>query len=107
MKGVWAVLLCCQLVLVASAVALDQLQLVEEWRQWKNQHKKHYRTGEEERKRNSVWLANREFVNSHNSNWEAHGYSLSLNQLADLVRNLAEVYVQSHNLQFSLGLVAS
>ena len=85
MKTVCAVLLCCQL-MIASVLALDQLHL--EWLQWKNQHQKSYRSEREERKKHSVWLTNREFVSNHNSNWEEHGYSLSLNQFADLVRIL-------------------
>ena len=87
MKAVCVVVLCCQLV-VAVSLASEQLQLGEEWKQWKGQHKKAYRTGREDRKRHSVWLANREFVSNHNSNWEEHGYSLSLNQFADLVSPL-------------------
>ena len=100
MKTVCGVLLCYQLV-IASVLALDQVLLVEEWLQWKNQHKKGYRTKGEERKRHSVWLANREFVSSHNSEWEEHGYSLSLNQFADLVRHFVELQVGSNKSGFS------
>ena len=81
-EGVYVALMCCVLV-----VADSWNQVLEaEWRQWKGQHRKGYWSGREERERRSVWLANREFVNNHNVNWQQeHGYSLSLNQFADLV----------------------
>ena len=83
MRVVSAVLL-CQLVVV-SVAAVDQLQFVEEWQLWKTEHGKSYSGGREERERHAVWLENREFVLSHNADWQEHGYSLALNQFADLV----------------------
>ena len=80
--NVWLLLLSQ---LVAVAVAAEQLQFAEEWMLWKTQHQRSYSRGQEEVERHSVWLANREFVLTHNANWQEHGYTLALNQFADLV----------------------
>ena len=69
-----------------TAAKVQQLQFVEEWTLWKTKHGKSYDGAGEEGERHSVWLANREFVLSHNSNWQEHGFSLSLNQFVDMVR---------------------
>lgn len=79
-----ALLLCC-LVAVAAA-QVQQLQFVEEWTLWKQRHGKSYSGEREEGERHSVWMTNRDYVLSHNSNWQEHGFSLSLNHFADLVR---------------------
>lgn len=71
--------------LLGLAVAVEQLQFMEEWTLWKTEHQRRYSGEREELERHSVWLTNREFVLKHNAQWESHGYSLSLNQFADLV----------------------
>lgn len=82
MKVTVPVLLCH---LVALTAAAEGFQFVEEWMQWKTKHQRSYSAEREELERHRVWLANREYVLTHNTNWELHGYTLSLNQFADLV----------------------
>ena len=78
--------------LVAVAVTAEQLQFVEEWMLWKAEHQRSYSRGQEEVERHSVWLTNREFVLTHNANWQDHGYTLALNQFADLVSHVVRIY---------------
>ena len=88
MKFVCAAVLLWNLTGLAAVGASEQLQFVEEWMLWKAEHSKSYSGGKQEAQRHSAWLANRDFVLSHNSNWQEHGYSLALNQFADLVSTL-------------------
>ena len=59
----------------------------QEWRSWKEQHEKIYTDQVEEGVRRSTWLENKRLVEEHNKN-ESHGYTLSLNHFADLVRHI-------------------
>ena len=86
---VWVLLLSQ---LVAVAVPAEQLQFVEEWMLWKAEHQRSYSRGQEEVERHSVWLTNRELVLTHNANWQDHGYTLALNQFADLVSLVVRIY---------------
>lgn len=86
MKEVGILLVFCLLLVLVTA-AVEQLQFVKEWTLWKTRHGKSYGGEREEGERQSVWLANRDYILSHNSNWEEHGFSLSLNQFADMVRS--------------------
>ena len=71
--------------LVALAAAAERFQFVEEWTLWKTEHRRYYTSEREELERHSVWLANREYILTHNSHQTADGYTLALNQFADLV----------------------
>lgn len=59
--------------------------LQREWKAWKNLHSKQYLDHSQELTRQAVWLANREYINRHNSQADEHGYTLKMNHLGDLV----------------------
>ena len=58
----------------------------DEWDLWKAEQKKTYRHHHEEAKRYSVWLANRNAIEEHNSRAEECGFALKMNHLGDMVR---------------------
>lgn len=86
-----AVLVLHLVLLLTSVKATEQLQFIEEWILWKTEHHKSYSGEQDEIEKHSVWMANREFVINHNANWPEHGYSLALNQFADLVSMLLSI----------------
>lgn len=76
-----------RLMSLAIALALSSgLEFRREWHAWKAQHSRWYGSRGEELQRHKVWLRNREYILNHNKNVEHHGYSLSLNRFADLVK---------------------
>ena len=58
-----------------------------EWTSWKGEHKKIYNSYDEEKKRYSIWLDNRKYIEEHNNkNASKLGFTLKMNQFGDLVR---------------------
>ena len=76
-------------VLVLSVIVAvhgeNRLDHPEEWQLWKTEHGKSYGSQREELERHLVWLANREYINTHNKNAHVTGFTLHLNQYADWV----------------------
>ena len=71
---------------LAVAVSSVEYQYSTEWQKWKVEHNKSFLIEAEEIKRHSVWLTNKEYIDTHNSNADAFGYMLSMNQFGDYVR---------------------
>ena len=71
-------------VLCRAAVQI-RYEFVEEWRLWKTKHGKAYETQPVELERHLVWLSNRKYIESHNSNADIFGYNLAMNSFGDLV----------------------
>ena len=65
--------------------ALGRNSLHEEWRDWKERHGKAYVDEASERERRSTWRENYDLVAKHNRESRNHGFTLALNQFADLV----------------------
>lgn len=61
-------------------------ELLEEWEQWKTQYRKGYGHWVEELERHLIWASNRKYIEEHNANAEAFGYTLAMNHFGDLVR---------------------
>ena len=58
-----------------------------EWTSWKGEHKKIYKSYDEEKKRYSIWLDNKKYIEEHNNkNASKLGFTLKMNQFGDLVR---------------------
>lgn len=55
------------------------------WLEWKRQHAKSYDDHLSELERYVTWVSNKALIDSHNSLASSFGYSLALNQYADLV----------------------
>ena len=99
------------LILFAALVLLLQLvaakfEFTEEWELWKKvrcyfgmsrhsinyawqENEKEYSTDEEELQRHMIWEANKNYVDNHNEHADVFGFTLAMNQLADLVFSLA------------------
>ena len=56
------------------------------WHLWKKEHGKRYPCLEEEIKRQTIWLANKKYIDNHNQEAYKHGFTLKMNHLGDLVR---------------------
>ena len=72
-------------VLVAAVLCEVQYQHPEEWQLWKTEHEKSYGSQREELERHFVWLANREYINTHNANSDIFGFTLAMNHFGDMV----------------------
>lgn len=66
------------------------LEMREEWEQWQVAHGKKYLDVREMVESHSVWMANREYIEQHNTNAQLFGYSLRMNQFGDLVSMIFE-----------------
>ena len=60
-----------------------------EWHLWKSDHGKSYGNLKEELSKHLVWLGNKEYINQHNKYSHVFGYTLKMNHLGDMVRNLS------------------
>ena len=60
-------------------------QFPEEWKSWKTVHGKNYSSELDDLDRHLVWLSNKKYIESHNSFSHVFGYTLALNQFADMV----------------------
>lgn len=70
---------------VAVCVAELHYEFKEEWRLWKTDHGKSYRTDMEELERHLVWVSNKKYIEAHNANVEVFGYTLAMNSFGDMV----------------------
>ena len=66
---------------VASAVEYSA-----DWQEWKDLFGKSYECEHEELARYTVYVANKAYIEEHNKNADAHGYTLKMNEFGDLVR---------------------
>ena len=76
---------------VASAVEYSA-----DWQEWKDLHGKTYECEHEELARYTVYVANKAYIEEHNKNADAHGYTLKMNEFGDLVRPDPHVYFLFH-----------
>ena len=56
-----------------------------EWDLWKETYGKKYDCDDMELSRRTIWAANKVFVDTHNANAKTHGYTVEMNEFADLV----------------------
>lgn len=74
------------LVLLAALLSVSvAFQFTEEWELWKKKYSKGYETAEEELSRQITWESNKLRVENHNANADKYGYTLTMNQFADMV----------------------
>merc|ERR1711998_347317 len=70
----------------AAAGPLGDSEYETLWTQFKADHSKSYATTEEHSARFSVFKDNVDFIMSHNSRSEEHGFTVGINQFADMTR---------------------
>ncbi len=56
----------------------------EEWKLWKGGYNRSYFSLEEEKRRFSVWLDNKKYIDEHNQQ-QKHTYTLGMNHFGDMV----------------------
>ena len=79
------------LLVIASLVVLGSCApLVEEWESWKMYYNRKYNSKEEELQRQVIWQANKKYVEEHNAHKDKFGYSLKMNQFADMVGSFSQ-----------------
>ena len=49
------------------------------------EHEREYSSDEEELQRHMIWEANKNYVDNHNQHADEFGFTLAMNQFADLV----------------------
>ena len=73
-------------ILLAALLGVSvAFQFTEEWELWKKQFDKNYESDEEELSRHIIWESNRLYVENHNANADKYGYTLKMNEFADIV----------------------
>ena len=70
----------------SKSISSISYQFPEQWQAWKVDHLKNYTSQLEELDRHLVWLSNKKYIESHNAYSHIFGYTLELNQFADMVR---------------------
>jgi len=76
----------CAVIGFAASAPLGEEEYNSLWTQFKADHAKTYATTEEHDGRFSVFKDNVDFIISHNSRSEDHGYTVGINQFADMTR---------------------
>ena len=82
---------------ITAVLVQPTSSLHEKWRKWKNHHGKVYADDASESARRSTWEDNYKLVAKHNRNSSIHGFTLALNQFADLVSLYYKLLVISIN----------
>ena len=69
--------------LALAALSSANLQLKDEWEDWKREHGKSYADDLEESLRHAIWFQNYHYIEAHNTK---ESFKMGLNGFADLVR---------------------
>ena len=57
----------------------------EKWETWKKEYSQVYKSDNIEQSRCAIWEHNMQFVNQHNANSDEIGFTVEMNEFADLV----------------------
>ena len=74
----------CVLLALAAVATVHSFQFTAEWEQWKHDFARVYETAEEELHRHIIWEAHKVYVDEHNKISDKLGFTLAMNQFADL-----------------------
>merc|ERR1712159_672148 len=83
MRAVFALIACLGL---AAAAPLSESEYTSMWSAFKADFQKAYATAEEHEARFLTFKDNVDFINSHNSRADEHGFTVGINQFADMTR---------------------
>ena len=78
----------CVVVLLMSLAAVhvvSAFQYTEEWEAWKKEYGRSYESADIELRRQIIWESNMMFVNEHNAHADEFGFTVEMNEFADLV----------------------
>ena len=76
------------LVLALVALAAAKFEYTQEFQDWKVKYNKVYETKETELERQIIWESNKKFVENHNANSDKFGFTVAMNEFADLVSKI-------------------
>lgn len=72
------------LIVLCAVILVSGSNTDGEWRLWKARYGKNYETDLEELHRRTVWEANNKYVEEHNKNAKTWGFTVSMNEFADM-----------------------
>ena len=75
----------CLLLLALVALAAAKFEYTQEFQEWKVKYNKVYETTDAELARQIIWESNKKFVENHNANADKFGFTVAMNEFADLV----------------------
>ena len=81
----------CVVVLLISLAAVhvvSAFQYTEEWEAWKKEYGRSYESADIELRRQIIWESNMMFVNEHSAHADEFGFTVEMNDFADLVSKL-------------------
>ncbi|XP_003382719.1 PREDICTED: cathepsin L1-like [Amphimedon queenslandica] len=70
--------------LALVALAAARFEYTQEFQDWKVKYNKAYETKETELARQVIWESNKKFVENHNANSDKFGFTVAMNEFADL-----------------------
>ena len=70
--------------LLCTIAVTSAFDYTAEWMLWKKESGEEYETEKIELARHMIWEANKNYVDNHNKNKDKYGYSLEMNQFADM-----------------------
>ena len=76
---------CVVVLLVGIAAVVSGFQYTKEWEEWKKEHSRVYESDDAEVVRHIIWESNQQFVLEHNANADKFGFTVEMNEFADLV----------------------
>ena len=72
------------MLLVGLAAVVSGFQYTNEWKEWKKDHGRVYESDDIEHLRHTIWESNMQFVIEHNARADEFGFSVEMNEFADL-----------------------
>ena len=72
-------------ILALVAIASAHFEYTQEFQEWKVKYSRKYGTKDEELQRQIIWESNKKFVENHNANADKFGFTVAMNEFADLV----------------------
>ena len=90
------------LTLALVALAAAKFEYPQEFQDWKVKYNKVYETKETELERQIIWESNKKFVENHNANSDKFGFTVAMNEFADLVSKYQNMCVPKLDDTYSL-----
>ena len=79
---------CVVVLLISLAAVVSAFQYTEEWEAWKKEYGRSYESADIELRRQIIWESNMIFVNEHNTHADEFGFTVEMNEFADLVSSM-------------------
>ena len=80
------------LALALVVLVAAEFEFTQEFQEWKVKYNKVYETKEIEFARQVIWESNKKFVENHNANADKNGFTVAMNEFADLVSFVSKIH---------------